>query len=968
MNINRKRVAAATVALSALVLAGAASAASGALPNPLRLTPAPAATTGDVPVDPALRTGVLANGMHYLILKNATPKGQASLRLRVAAGSLEENDSQLGLMHFIEHMAFEGSTHVPRGEMIKTLERHGLAFGPDTNAFTNFDQTVYELDLPETDADTLDTGLKLMRETASELTLDQGAMDKERGVILSEERLRDTPSLHIARQQYDFLFKDQLAPKRFPIGSVDIIKNAQRDKLQDLYSTYYRPDRTTLVIVGDVDVDQVEAKIKSGFSDWQAKATDRANPDLGAPQPRASETHLMIEPGGPTTVDISWLNPPDLRPDSLALRREHVVRELGFAVLDRRMEALARGDNPPFIAAGASRYTELKSADITQVSISTQPGRWREALTAADTQVRQAAQYGVTQKELDREVAEVRTALQESVAGAATRKTSELAGEMIEEINDGDTITTPAEDLREFDLDVKDLKAAEVSALLKSEFDGQGPLVFMTNPTSVEGGEQAVAQAFSKAQLAQVTPPKEEAAKAWSYTDFGKAGRVAERKEVADLGLTFVRFDNGVRLTVKPTKFRDDQVLVAVNAGAGYQDLPRDHVIPTWAASSVFSEGGVGKFTADDMDRILASKVYGAGLGIGEDAFTVSGATRREDVETQLQVLAAYVTDAAWRPDPFERMRGYGETLQTQLASTPEGVFSRESGALLHSGDARWAFPTKAQMVDGKLDDLKMTIGQHLTTDPLEILIVGDVDVDQAIKQVGDTFGALPPRHDETPAAEAGKISFPQPTTTPVRLTHKGRADQAIGYIAWPTTDFPSDPQGARALRVMEQVMQLRLIDDLRMKQAVTYSPNTGLNMAWSFPGYGYVSASIEAPPDKLDDFFATVNTIAADLRTKSVTADELERAVKPRIETLTKAQETNEYWMGQLIGAQSDPRRLESVRQTIPGLERVTAADVQAAAQKWLVDARAWKLVVVPEAKVAEASKTPAVAPTPAE
>jgi zinc protease len=954
-------VAAATVAVSALVLASAASAAPGSPQHAVRVGGATGARS-DVPVDPALRMGTLPNGMRYLILKNATPKGQASLRLRVAAGSLEENDSQLGLMHFIEHMAFEGSTHVKRGEMIKTLERHGLAFGPDTNAFTNFDQTVYELDLPETDQDTLDTGLKLMRETASELTLDQDAMDKERGVILSEERLRDTPQLHIARQQYDFLFKDQLAPKRFPIGSVDVIKTAQRDKLQDLYSTYYRPDRTTLVVVGDVDVDQVEAKIKAGFGDWRAKASDHKNPDLGRPEPRKSETHLMIEPGGPTTVDISWLNPPDLRPDSLALRREHVLRELGFAVLGRRLEAVARGDNPPFIAAGASRYTELKSADITQVQISAQPGRWQDALAAADNQVRQAVKYGVTQDELDREILETRTALQEAVEGAKTRATSALAGELVEEINDDDVVTSPSEDLREFEADVKDLKAADVSALLKSEFEGQGPLVFMTSPTPIEGGQEAVAQVFSKAQLAEVTPPKTEAAKAWSYTDFGKAGHVAERKEVADLGLTFVRFDNGVRLTIKPTKFRDDQVLVSVSAGGGFEDLPRDKVIPTWEASSVFSEGGVGKFTADDMDKVLASKVYGASLGVGEDAFTLSGATRREDMSTQLQVLAAYLTDAAWRPDPFERMRVYGETLQTQLASTPEGVFSREANALLHSGDARWAFPTKAQMADGKLADLKTMIGDRLTTEPLEVVVVGDVDVDQAIKQVGDTFGALPARHDAGAPADATKISFPAGNAEPVRLTHKGRADQAIGYIAWPTTDFPSDPQGARSLRVLEQVMQLRLIDDLRMKKSVTYSPSTALNMAWSFPGYGYMSASIEAPPDKLDDFYATVNAIAKDLRDKPVSADELERVVKPRVETLTKAQQSNEYWLGQLIGAQADPRRLDAVRDTITGLQKVTAADVQAAAQKWLVDAKAWKLEVVPETKTASVAKPPAV------
>jgi zinc protease len=971
----RNKRAAVIAAVAAMAVAGGASAASFDFLHILhKKPPAPATQSAvqppaapvasgpsDVPADPAIRTGVLSNGMHYVIQRNASPKGQVSLRLRIAAGSLEEAKGQEGLMHFIEHMAFEGSTHVPRGEMLKTLERHGLAFGPDTNAFTNFDQTVYELDLPEADPDTLNTGLTLMREVSSELTLDQSAMDKERGVILSEERLRDTPSLHIARQQYDFYLKGQLPPERFPIGDVNIIKTANRDKLRALYDTYYRPDRTTLIVVGDVDVDQMAAKIQADFGDWKAKAPDKANPDLGAVESRNEETHLMVEAGGPTSLDIAWINQPDLRPDSLALRREHVVRELGFAVLDRRFERLARGDNPPFLAAGAARYTDLKTADVTQIAVNAQPGHWQEALAAADEEARQAVAYGVSQGELDREIAETRTALQEAVEGAATRKTPQLANEIVEALNDDDVITSPQEDLREFEADVKDLKADEVSKVLKTQFAGQGPLVFMTTPSKVDGGEKTLAQAFSKAQLAQLAPPKTEATKAWAYVDFGQPGKVAERKEVLDLDTTFVRFDNGVRLTVKPTKFRDDQVLVSVRAGDGYQDLPRDKVIPTWAASSVLSEGGVNKLTAEEMEQVLASKVYGAALGVGEDSFTLSGGTRKEDLELQLQVLAAYMTDAAWRTDPFERMRTYGETLETQLASTPQGVFSREGQSLLHGGDPRWAFPSKAQMAAGKLADLKAAIGAHLNNDPIEVVIVGDVNVDDTIEMVGQTFGALPARKPERPPAEAAKISFPAPNATPVRLTHNGRADQAMGFVAWPTTDFPSDPQGARDLRALEQVMQLRLVDDLRMKKSLTYSPQTSLNMAWSFPGYGYVSAAIEAPPDKLDDFFASVKSITADLRDHPISADELERAIKPRVELITKAQQTNEYWLGQLLGAQDDPRRLDAIRASIPGLERITAADVQHAAQKWLRDDKAWKLVIVPEVKTAQAGGGPA-------
>jgi zinc protease len=906
----------------------------------------------DVTPDPALRAGILPNGMRYVILRNASPPGQASLRLRIGAGSLEETDDQRGLMHFIEHMAFNGSANVPQGEMIKTLERHGLAFGPDTNAFTSFDQTVYQLDLPETDDDSVDTGLMLMRETAGNLLLDQTAMDKERGVILSEERLRDTPQLRIARQQYDFYYKGQLPPLRFPIGDIGVVKTAPRDRLADLYGAYYRPDRATLVVVGDFDVDKMEAKIKSGFGDWQAQAADRPDPAPVAVAPRSPETRLMIEPGGPSSLNIAWLNAPDLRADTLALRRERMVRDLGFAVLNRRYERLARADRPAFIAAGALRFTNLKTADVTQISVTAQPGRWQEAMAAADQEQRRIAQYGVSQAELDREITEARTELQQAVAGQATRKTPDLAGGIADSVEEQQVFTAPAEDLDEFEAEVRGLKAAEVSAALKAQFQGQGPLVFMTSPTPIDGGEKAVADAFAQAQQTPVTAPTAVQTKAWGYVDFGATGKVAERKEVLDLDTTFVRFENGVRLTIKPTKFRDDQVLVAVRVGDGYQDLPRDRVTPMWAVGSVFSEGGLGQLTAEEMEQVLSGKVYGAGLSVGDDAFVLSGTTRKADTELQLQVLAAYLTDPAWRPEPFERMRTYGDTLLGQVSSSPGGVFGRDGESLLRSGDPRWAFPSRAQIDNGKLSDLKALLTVPLTTGPIEVVIVGDVDVDEAIELTAQTFGALPPRHPVAPPADARRVVFPAPTSQPLKLTHQGRADQAIGYVAWPTTDFPSDPQGARETRALEQVLQLRLTDTLRSQQAVTYSPSTGLDMSWNFTGYGYVSAQVEAPPDKLDGFFTTVQAIAQDLRDKPVSADELQRALNPRVEFILKAQQTNEYWLGQLSGAQADPRKLEAIRASIPGLQRINPADVQKAAQKWLRDDKAWKLVIVPEAK----------------
>ncbi|HEX3405778.1 MAG TPA: pitrilysin family protein, partial [Caulobacteraceae bacterium] len=205
----------------------------------------------DLKADPAIRFGALPNGMRYAIMRNATPPGQVSMRLHFDVGSLMERDDQQGLAHFLEHMAFNGSKNVPtRGEMVKDLERLGLAFGADTNAQTGFDSTVYKFDLPKSDDQTVDTSLMLLREIAGNLTLDQAAMDQERGVILSEERLRDTPGYRITKQRFGFMMAGQRPPERFPIGLVPVIQTAKVDRIADIYHRYYRPERATLIVVG----------------------------------------------------------------------------------------------------------------------------------------------------------------------------------------------------------------------------------------------------------------------------------------------------------------------------------------------------------------------------------------------------------------------------------------------------------------------------------------------------------------------------------------------------------------------------------------------------------------------------------------------------------------------------------------------------------------------------------------------
>jgi zinc protease len=901
----------------------------------------------DLPADPAIRFGTLPNGMRYAIQKNATPKEEVSFRFRIGAGSLMESDAQRGLAHFLEHMAFRGSTHVPEGDVFQILQRLGLRVGADANASTGQTETIYQFDVPKADPQTLNTAFMLMRDIATELSLKPDSMEAERGPVLSEERLRDGPATRAFEAQNKFQLKGQLAPERSPIGKVDVIKTAPVTQIADFYHAYYRPERATLVIVGDIDPDAIEKEIKARFSDWAPAGTGRSDPDLGVPMKRGQEAMVFTETGAPQSVSVAWVAPFDDTPDSKARVKRTLIERIGFGILNQRLAQVAQSQDAPFLAAGASRGNVSRSARIASLRISYPADKWQRALEEADKIRRQVLAQGVTQQELDRQIAATTTGVQAALAAAPTRASRGIANGIVGSVDRDSVFTSEATDVELVQDDLKGLTTADVDAALRGAFTGNGPLLFLSSPKPVEGGETALASVFNHAESQSIEDAAQLQLAVWPYTDFGQAGRVVETRHIDDLDATLIRFENGVRLTVKPTKFRADQILVSVNIAGGDLAFPKDRVI---IDTGSYVSGGLEAMTYLDLRRTLSGKITSVGFNVDDDAFSLTGGTRPADLDTEMQVLAAYLTKPAWRPEPFQQGLSSLTDSLPKLDTTPMSLFGAKFAELLHPGDARWAYPTMQDVQTAKLDQVKAIIAPALANGPIEVTMVGDVTVEQATKAVAATFGALPRRSGApmTPPA-AGEVKFPSPTPEPIVLRHAGRADQGVAAIAWPTTDVYADSESA-ARRVVTDILQFRLMEQLRIKDGATYSPSATASASRTFPGYGYIAAYAEIPPQKSQLFFDTVKQVTADLRDHEPSADEFERARKPELDTLEKAVETNNYWLGSLEGAQTDERRLKLVRDARPGLEKVTPADVQRVARKYLTDERAWKLIVAPK------------------
>ena len=905
--------------------------------------------SSDIPADSNVRFGVLPNGMQYALLRNTTPPNQASFRLRIDAGSLMENEDQLGLAHFMEHMAFNGTTNIPENDLLRILERRGLAFGADTNAYTGFDETVYMLEIPNADEGTVDDALRILREQMSEALMAEDAVDAERNVIVGEERLRNTPALRSIKAQLGLYAPGQRVSNRLPIGDLEIIRTAPRQRFVEFYEAYYRPERATFVAVGDFDVDEMEAKIRAAFESWQGEGPAGPEPDLGTVAPRGPETRILVEPGIQSSIELGFIRNPDRDPDTVAERRDDLYRRLGVAVLNRRLGELARADNPPFLSANGGEFELADSFTAASVSAQYNVGEWKRALETIEQEQRRLVQYGVSDAELQREITAIRTALENAVAGAATRRTPQLANALAGSVNSKTVFNTPQTSLDLFNATVDGLTAARINETLPQVFQGEGPLALVVTPVPIEGGEPAVTAALEASRATPVAAPAVQAELEWPYETFGNTGTVTERRDITELGATVVTFANGVTLTVKPTAFRDEQILVRVHTGIGDLGLPTDRPTVSGLGANLLTAGGLGKLSADEMSRVLNGRVYSAGFSAGDDRYTLSGATRPADLALQMQVLAAYLTDPGIRPAPFQLLKSaYAQQIE-QARATPGGAFAVDGGALLSSGDARDALPRPEALQGWTNDELKAELTRNLAEGPVSITMVGDLTVEDAIASVASTFGALPPRGpDAQPLPGSDQKRFPAPTEQPIQLTHTGPADQALAIVAWPTTDAVGDRTEARQLSIVSQVLRLRVLEEIREKQALAYSPGVGAQSSDVFPDYGYILVQGETARDSIPAFYTAVDAIAATLRDAPPEDDELNRAKLPAIERLRLSQATNEYWLAQLADVAKDPSEVEQTVNHIAVLEAVTPQDVQRLAQKYLTNSAAVRVQVV--------------------
>lgn len=909
----------------------------------------------DVPIDPAWRFGTLPNGLRYAIRRNGVPPGQVSVRLRIDAGSLMEQPEEMGYAHYMEHLTFRGSRHVPDGESKRIWQRLGVTFGSDSNAQTTPTGTTYALDLPQATQMTLGESLKILSGMMADPNIVDSAVNAERAVVLAERRESDGPQMRISDISRQHFFAGQPLADHAPIGTVATLNAATAAKMVAFHDRWYRPENAVISIAGDIDPALAEQLIKDNFAGWTAPGKGAPLPDFGMPDPKLPATRVAIEPGSPLGLTMAWLRPWKPRADTILYNQDKLTDMLALQIISRRLEQAARAGGS-FLQASVEQQDVSRSADGTFMTIIPTGDNWEKALADVRAIVEDAKATPPSAQEIEREYTQMNTALSIQVENADTEAGAKQATDLVSAVDIRETTVSPQAAVEIFRSGKPAMTPQKIVESTRRLFSA-GVFRALLITGKAQPGIDAKLAAAVAAPVKAATNARL-ADKAVTMADLpklGAPGTIISRTAIGLPGMETITFANGVKLTLFANDAETEKVRINVRFGHGQQAFSPTKPVASWAGDYALVASGIGSLGQRELDELTIGRRMGMDFAVDDDAFELQAVTRPADYKDQLRLFATKLAAPGWDPAPIARVKTGASVAYDAMSRSPDAVLGRDLNWLLHDKDVRFRTPSRAE-IDGLTPQaFRTTWEPMLASGPIEVQIFGQVKADDAIAAVASTLGALPARTD-TPVPAANRLMrFPTHVESPVILRHKGDKEQAAAVMAWPTAGGFTLQKEARQLEILTQIFNDRLFDRLRSTEGAAYSPSVQNSWPFSYDSGGYILVSSQIRPDRIKYFYEVVKATAADLAKTPVSDDELQRAVAPMRQMLMRAGTGNAFWMNQMEGATHDPRYVQAMQTMAQDMLTVTPTQLQALASRYLVPGKSWSAVVLPDGVAAK-------------
>ena len=909
-----------------------------------------------LPFDSKVKMGKLSNGLTYYIRPNQKPEKKVELRLVVNAGSILEDNDQQGLAHFTEHMAFNGTAHFKKNELVNFLQSIGVDFGADLNAYTGFDETVYILPIPLTDPSNYKKGMQVLQDWASGLTFDHKQIDEERSVVLEESRLGKGAEDRMFRKIYPKQYEGSRYALRLPIGKDSLLKSFKYDAIKRFYRDWYRPNLMSVIVVGDIDVAETEKMIQQYFGGLKNPVNPRARFSASVAPRKLSEAMVVTDKEA-TNVQVE-LNYSTVKSTTATTindyRKETIIKSLFTTLLNQRMNELSQSGNPPFTFAGSNFGSYARGYEaFNSFAIAGKKGA-DTALNAILTEIERVKKYGFTQSELDRAKKQQLASIERIYNNRDKTESSTFVQEYIQHFLQQEPAPGIEAEYKYKNELMPSIKLEEVNALANEL--KQQEKIFL----SVQGPEKTdnplpttnnLLAAVSNIGKANIKPYEEKTLSTSLLKTTPTAGALVKESKNDVLGITELQYSNGAKVIIKNTNFKQDEIILNGFKKGGTNAYGVADKYSAQYASQAVQQMGIGEFSPVDLRKFMAGKIANANVSLNGLTTRVSGNSTIKDASYMFQLMYLYFTGIRKDEALFN---GWKEKQKSQvqfMMADPTTAFIDSVYKTLYAGNplAPSAIPA-AEDFDKINLDRSLTIFKELTADASDFvfILVGNVDVEAMKPLLATYIGGLPSK------GAAGKI-----VDNGVRIAkgnkelnfYKGKEQKSFIFNVF-SGEVTYSEDLALKTEMLNEILNIKIIEELREKIGGIYGGGIGGSIS-KYPFEGYTLAlQLPCGPENVDKLTKAANEEIEKIKTNGPEQKDLDKVKKSLLEKNITNMKENRYWSNLLQGVyftNNDPQRIVNFEKLV---SEVKIEDLQKTANLLFDGKNSVKAVLYPEKK----------------
>jgi zinc protease len=922
-------------------------------PTAVKATTKPLASTV-LPVDPDVKIGKLPNGLVYYIRKNAEPKNRAELYLGNKIGSLMENEDQLGLAHFTEHMAFNGTTDFPKNEIINYLQKAGVRFGADLNAYTGFNQTVYQLPIPTDSAAVFKTGFKILANWAGKVSMDGKEIDNERGVIIEEDRQRGkNAQQRMSKQLLPFLLGDSRYAKRIPIGDVDLLQKFTHDKIRNFYKDWYRPNLQTVIAVGDFDVNEVEKLIIENFSGLKNPANEKPRTYYSIPDNVQPLVKIATDAEQPYNVAQVIYKQKQGPLKTEADYKLQLMQNMVNSMLGARINEIMQKGTAPFLFA-QSAYGPYQGGMIWDlnalqtVAVAKTGAELEKALTAALAENERMAKFGFTAGELETVKKKIEASNEKQFKEKDKTKSSAYVQQYLNNFLIGSAI--PSEEFTHA-LTKKLLQTitlAEVNAAAKAMVTKDNQIIVVQAPEKEKANLPSEAALIATLKNAGngVTPYVDNAVNKPLIAQTPKAGTIVSQTKNDKVGVTMLTLSNGVKVVLKPTDFKNDQVIFS-SFGKGGSSLASNDDFVSADNANLIAQSGVGDFNPTQLSKYLAGKSVGAGAYIADLYQGFSGSSSPKDLETAFQLIYAYATNPRKDAEIFNKNVSDMKVITANKSSNPSSVYADTVQAVMANYNKR-GMPTTLSDLDKISIDKAFAFYKDRFADNSgqTFVFVGNFDVEKIKPLITTYLASLPSLNKNENFVDNG-INPPKGKVS--KTVKKGLEDKATVQLIF-HDDYTFNAENNVMLDALKASLDIKITERLREKESGVYSPGVSLSLEKYPTAHYYFTISFNCAKANVEKLINAALEEVSAFRQNGVTTEDLQKFKSEELRQEELSLRDNGYWLNYLSNRLKYGDNIEQVLDNTKRINGVTVEATKAAAQKYLSGDNYIRLVLEPE------------------